>query len=211
MENTELIACRECDALHQHVRLGKNTSARCVRCGAVLYRYFSGNVDYLLMIALTSVVLFLLANSLPIVELKAKGLTNQATLIGGISHLWASQGPLIAILVTAAVMLAPLLECVAFIYLLVPLRLGRIAPGFHQILRIIQLVQPWGMLEVFMLGVIVTLIKLSSFARIIPGPALFAFSALTFLLTALSAFDPHHLWRLVQRQQTAKAGEKVTQ
>ncbi len=204
MEKIELIACRECDALHQKIPLAKNNRARCLRCGAVLYQYFSGNLDYLLMITITSAVLFLTANSLPIVELNVKGLTNQATLIGGIAHLWSSHRHLVAVLVSGVVMVAPLLECLAFIYLLVPLRFGHRVPGFHSILRIIQLIRPWGMLEVFMLGLVVTLVKLSGFARIIPGPALFAFSLLTFLLALLSAFDPRHLWSMVDHQQTVK-------
>ncbi len=208
MEKIELIACRECDALHQKIAVEKNKSARCVRCGAVLSQYFSGNLDYLLMITLTSTVLFLTANSLPIVELNAKGLTNHATLIGGIAHLWANHRYLVAMLVAGVVMIAPLLECLAFIYLLVPLRLGRTVPGFHRILRTIQLIRPWGMLEVFMLGLVVTLVKLSGFARIIPGPALFAFSLLTFLLAVISNFDPHHLWRLADHQRAAKWLEK---
>jgi len=54
--------------------------------------------------------------------------------------------------------------------------------------------RPWGMIEVFMLGVLVTLVKLSGVARVIPEVSLFAYGALTVLLAAVTAFDLRGLW-----------------
>jgi paraquat-inducible protein A len=47
---------------------------------------------------------------------------------------------------------------------------------------------------VFMLGVLVSLVKLSDLGTIVPGVALWAFGALTVLLAAILMFDPRHLW-----------------
>ena len=51
------------------------------------------------------------------------------------------------------------------------------------------------MIEVFLLGVLVAIVKLSSMAAVVPGTALWAFVALTFLLTAVLSFDPRRLWQ----------------
>jgi paraquat-inducible protein A len=60
-----------------------------------------------------------------------------------------------------------------------------------------QSLRPWGMVEVFLLGVLVAIVKLSAMARVIPGPALWAFVGLTVLLTVLVSFNPGALWRAV--------------
>ena len=52
------------------------------------------------------------------------------------------------------------------------------------------------MIEVFLLGVLVAIVKLSSMATVIPGPALYAFMALTVLLTAVLSFNPRGFWEM---------------
>ena len=54
------------------------------------------------------------------------------------------------------------------------------------------------MIEVFLLGVLVSLVKLSSTASILPGVALWAFAVLTVLLAAILMFEPRHLWDLAE-------------
>jgi paraquat-inducible protein A len=81
------------------------------------------------------------------------------------------------------------------IYLLLPLRSGRVAPGAHRILRIVQATRPWGMVEVFLLGVLVSLVKLAHVAVIHPGPALWAFGALMVTMaSAAMTFDARAVW-----------------
>jgi paraquat-inducible protein A len=87
-----------------------------------------------------------------------------------------------------------LCELLALLYVLLPLRSGYVPPGFNGLLRGIQFVRPWGMIEVFMLGVLVTLVKMVSIARVIPEAALFAFGALTLMFAVVVSFDPRALW-----------------
>jgi paraquat-inducible protein A len=61
------------------------------------------------------------------------------------------------------------------------------------------------MVEVFMLGVVVTTVKMVSLAHVIPGPALFAFGALTIMLGAVSLFDPHALWNICDEANMRRA------
>ena len=65
--------------------------------------------------------------------------------------------------------------------------------------RAIQSVRPWGMIEVFLLGVLVAIVKLSSMATVVAGPALWAFVALTVLLTAVLSFNPNAFWEMTFR------------
>lgn len=77
--------------------------------------------------------------------------------------------------------------------------------------RAMQSLRPWGMVEVFLLGVLVALVKLSSIATVIPGPALWAFMALTVLLTAILAFDPRGFWEMLDEAQKREVGVEVAE
>ena len=89
----------------------------------------------------------------------------------------------------------PLLEAAAFCYVLLPLRFRRLAPGAPLVLRAMQAVRPWVMVEVFMLGVLVAFVKLASLATVVAGVGLWAFAATMLLITAMApAFDAEHVW-----------------
>jgi paraquat-inducible protein A len=64
------------------------------------------------------------------------------------------------------------------------------------------------MIDIFLIGVLVAIIKLSSMATVLPGPALWAFMALTVLLTMVIAFDPRRLWEMVDGVDDAAAGKQ---
>jgi paraquat-inducible protein A len=50
------------------------------------------------------------------------------------------------------------------------------------------------MVEIFLLGVIVAFVKLTSMATVVPGIALWAFGALAFALTAMFSFNPRCIY-----------------
>jgi paraquat-inducible protein A len=197
MEQDKYVACEICDTVHHKQHLAGLAVARCTRCGSVLYRHVGlRSVDRQLAIAFGALITFLIANAFPIVELETNGLTTRTTLIEAIANLVSGDRTLIAVMVALATIVFPLMEMLALIYLLLPLRLGRRSPGFDVVLRTIEAVRPWGMIEVFMLGVLITVVKMTSIARVIPEIALFAFGVLSFLIAALVSFDPRDLWDL---------------
>ena len=138
--------------------------------------------------------LFLLANAFPLVGLEVQGQRNATDLLGAVRALWDQDMQLVAglDLMTA---LSPAIEISGMIYLLLPLRLGRLPPGAGRMLRFLQAVKPWGMVEVFMLGVLVSLVKLAHLASIVPGIALWSFGGLILPLAASAAsFNPHEVY-----------------
>ncbi|MCC8404132.1 paraquat-inducible protein A [Paraburkholderia sp. MMS20-SJTN17] len=194
MEHDNLIACHECDTLFSKPRLVGRTAARCPRCGATLYLAVSRKLDAICALTLAALITFVIAQGFPIVELETNGITSQTTLFGALVALWGEDMQIVAVMVFCSTILFPLTELVALLYLLVPLRAGYVPPYFNRVLRAIQFVRPWGMIEVFMLGVLVTLVKMVSLARVIPEAALFAFGALTLMFAVVLTFDPRVLW-----------------
>ncbi|MDI9690384.1 paraquat-inducible protein A, partial [Burkholderia cenocepacia] len=88
------------------------------------------------------------------------------TLIGAIDALWRQDMAIVGVMVFCSTVLFPLVEMAALLYVLLPIRRGIVPPGLNLVLRTIQLVRPWGMIEVFMLGILVTIVKMVSLARV---------------------------------------------
>ena len=145
---------------------------------------------------IAALITFCIAQAFPVIALETNGIASQTTLLGAVQALWAGHMRLVAIMVLGSSVLFPLIELLAFLYVLVAVRMGRRPPHFNQMLRLIQFVRPWGMIEVFMLGVLITILKMVSIAQVIPGIGLFAFGALTVMLAVIAAFDPGMLWEV---------------
>ena len=191
-----MIACHECDLLLREPALPPGGRAFCPRCGAVACSRSRGTIDHTLAWSATVLVLLVLANAFPIVSLQVGPHATQSTLMGGARSLYEQGMPAVAALVLVTLVIAPALIFSLLIYLLAPVRLGRMAPGFAPLLRCIRKLGPWQMFDVFMLGIIVSVVKLAQLASVVPGPGLWAFLALMFAaVAAAGSFDPEAIWR----------------
>lgn len=197
-----LLVCEECDLLLEEQTISPNAMATCPRCGHVLHRYQPEGLQRSLVFALTAAVLFVISNAFPIVGLTSQGLESSTSLLGMVDSLFRDDMTLVAILVFTTTFLMPALVIGALIYLLLPLRLGYALPQMPAVFRMMHLSKPWAMVEVFMLGLIITISKLNALATVLPEIALWSFVCLMFALTAAAAnFDPRTFWDEIEKLQ----------
>ena len=194
IEVPEAIVCESCDAVYRRRPLRRREVSHCPRCGAELERHVGAQRERLLPLSLASLAMFLVANVFPIVEIELRGLRSQTTLAGAVIALAGEGRELVALLVLFTTLVFPLVQMLSLVWLLIPLARRRRPMGFTFLVQTMQTLRPWGMVEVFLLGVLVAVVKLSGMATVLPGPALWAFMALTVLLTAVLAFDPRGFW-----------------
>ncbi|MBK5914562.1 paraquat-inducible protein A [Rhodocyclus purpureus] len=195
--SARLTVCHECDALLQEVPQAEGGgNAICPRCGAGLYRLGPDKLQVLLALSLSALILLLLSNLFPVVGLNIQGHQVETTVFGAAGQLWRDDMPVVAGLLLATTVLIPLIEMLALAWMLLPLCLGRRPPAFVLLFRGLRLAQPWAMVEVFILGVLVSLVKLSHLADVLPGTAIWCFGALMLVLAVLSSLLDHRvLWR----------------
>jgi paraquat-inducible protein A len=204
MAEAKLIACHECDLLQREVHLPRGGIVRCGRCGAELFRSHPDSFERTLALTSCAILLFVIANCFPIIGLKLQGQVIQTTLFHTVQTLWNEEMKSVGILVFVTTMLMPALELAALTYLLVPLKFGRAPRHFAAMFRMLQVVKPWGMVEVLMLGVLVSLVKLANLAGVVPGIALWSFGALMCVMAAIaSVLDPRDLWTRVAAARKA--------
>lgn len=192
---TEFAACPDCDLLFTPPRLGKGEKARCPRCGAVLLERKAHGLEHPLALALTSLVLFVLANCSTLLQMKIGGRTQAGAIITGVTELYHQGFGALAALVFVVAILAPLVKILCVLYVLLPLRIGLRLPEAHRVFRIFETLHPWAMTEVYMLGILVAVVKLRDLAVLEPGVALYSFTVLIVTMAATdAALDEHEVW-----------------
>lgn len=193
-DDDHLVACEHCDALYRRLPLPPKAVARCLRCDGVLYRNRPLDLDLQLALAVAGLIVLVIANAYPIVEIELQGTRNEAGLWGAILASYDSGVGFVAVVAAATLFFFPLLQLMLLLWVLLPLRNGQRPPGFVWSMHALRLMRPWSMVEVFMLGVLVSVVKLAGMAAIVPGIGLWGFAVLTLILTALSNFDLDDLW-----------------
>ena len=198
---SSLIACHCCDLLNHLADLKVGCTACCSRCGAVLYHRKKDSINRTLALTVTALILYLIANTHPFLGFKIGPQIQETTLITGVYELY-SQGMLIlASLVLFTVIAAPSIQLLCLLYILIPFVGNRRAILAAPVFRLFHQLQLWKMTEIFMLGILVSMIKLLKMATIIPGIASFAFLAFIFFSAAISVqLDSHLVWEKIDTQ-----------
>lgn len=194
-----VIACLDCDLLQRIPEVPTGASVRCPRCDKELWRHKPDSLNRTFAMTLAALVLYIIANAVPMLGLHAVGREAFTTVIGGAEQLWFDGQQLVAVLVLFAAVIAPALQ-ILFLLLIV-LGCQRQRPPFWvgMCLRNLHFTRTWSMIEVMLLGVLVSLTKIAEYASIIMGEAFFALFALVILLAAIqSSFDPREVWQRIE-------------
>jgi paraquat-inducible protein A len=194
MAISHLIVCEHCDAVYRRLLLVDGETALCPHCGAELYHSRRVNLDWMLAMTLTAAVVFVIANAYPIAILDLQGRSNAARLWDAVLITYDSgMGP-IAIVAAGTAFFLPLVEIILLLYVLLPLRAGWVASEFPLAMRLLRLARPWSMVEVFMIGTLVSVVKLQGYADVSLQPGMWGFAVLTVLMAALQQHHLHELW-----------------
>ena len=148
-----------------------------------------------LAFSLAALILYFPANFYPVVTAEYRGQHSQTTLFQGISSLYAHKEYFIASLIFCTSILTPLLKIIGLIFITLSLRWPDWKKTRTWIYKIIRLIDPWNMLEVFLLAICVSMIEMGEVATVHPGRGVFAFAlAVVLTLLATLSFDPRLIW-----------------
>jgi paraquat-inducible protein A len=190
------LLCPQCDLLIAPLGVGADQQARCPRCRVELDRGTRVSREAALAIAVGAVPLWFVMNAFPLVTLTLGGVRRESTLFGAALALLENGIPALAALVVLTAILAPAAEIVLAVYILARLdgllrtgRLGRAVRWFRHIKRL-------NMIDVFLLGCLVSVVKLSHLADLVVGPALWACALVLPALAFVTVYvHPQRLFR----------------
>ncbi len=194
----DLAICTYCDAVHRRAPVPGRATARCIACDAPLYRA-NKDVTAMLAITLTAAAGFVVANLFPLMTLQLSGQQTKATLGAAIVAAWDKHIPFVGVALATALIVLPLLELGLLLWILVPLALRTVPPGFRYVMRFMTALKPWRMVEVFMLGIVISIVKLSNIATAVLGWGAFGVIVMVLAMASLGSFDHATLWERVEK------------
>lgn len=194
------MACPDCDLLNRVPELAPGESANCSRCDCILSRFPPNCIDRVLALNFTAIVLYIIACYFPFLSFGKAGIEVDTHLVSGIIGL-ADQGMyLLAAVVSFTTVLVPSFVMFGLCYLLIPLRYNRRLSGASAIFRWLMRLEPWNMVEIFMIGIIVAAVKLHKLADLSPDLAAWAFMALIFVIAWIfNTLEPRIIWEKLER------------
>jgi paraquat-inducible protein A len=199
---SQLIACRVCGQVHQAEPVGTGMVALCCRCGSAIERRSHDSLHRTAAFSLAALILYLPANVFPILHMEIYGASTDNTVWQGAKRLFEDGQWVVAVIVFLASIFIPLLKLLGLFFLATTARIHwpRLRRLRTRLYQFIEGIGRWAMLDVFVLAVLVSLVKLQQLATIIAGPGLVAFSGVVVCtLLASASFDPQLIWEQEER------------
>jgi paraquat-inducible protein A len=151
-----------------------------------------------LALALAAAILFVIANTLPLMDLSVVGRSTSTTIAGGASEMWLRGDPVTGVLVAFCAVLAPAGYLLCVLALLVAARCSPAPAWAAYLIRWLRRLQAWSMLEVMLLGILVALMKIAQTATVETGLGMLALGTLVILYPAiLQKFNVHEIARKI--------------
>ncbi len=196
---TGLRLCRDCDLLVKIPSFenspGWKQQAVCPRCGYCLEQHQPSSVLISLALVVTGLLLFLPANMLPVLSMEIMGNVRQSTVMVGALALHDEGLIVVAWLVIATAIVIPLLRLLILFYVLLAVITASMHRTAARMFRWYTHLGEWGMMEIYVLSVLISIIKLADMANVNIGYGLYCFVALMLVELIISIYlNPHALW-----------------
>jgi len=194
----EIVACPECDLLLRLPEPPVGGKARCPRCGDTLATNPADPLDRPLALVLAAAIVYVVANVTDLMGLSVVGRRASTTIVGGVIEMWQQGETITALIVAFCAVVAPGAYILLMLLVLLAARRPPAGPWVGELLRWAEVMQPWSMGEVMILGILVALIKIAELATVDPGIGMFAVGALVVPFTSITVtFDPREIWRRI--------------
>ena len=171
--------------------------SKCPRCHSRLYTRKPDSIENTMALLIAAMALYIPSHLLPMLTITEFGLAIDKTIIAGMMAFWAEGAYPIALVIFCASILIPILKIGALLWLCAAAK-GMINPSpgaLTKIFHVTEMLGRWSMIDIFVVGILVSLVQFGNYTAIVPGPGALAFAAVVMLtMFAAMNFDPRLLW-----------------
>ena len=194
----DTLGCPHCDLLVHLGDLRVGQVATCPRCGGFLTRRRADALDKTAAYSLAGLVMLSLSCAFPFLSFAQAGLESRITLLQTPGMLWENGLPAVAVLVAAFIIIIPALVMLLMLVICLQLRWQRWSPWLVPAGRWAFRLRHWAMVEVFIIGVIVSLVKIAHMASVGMGVSFWSYIAFSLLFTfAVATIDRYQTWQAI--------------
>lgn len=189
-------------ACHLCYKLAPVEIHHCPRCGSALHARKTDSLQRTIALLITSCLLYIPANTLPIMYTDQLGSTEASTIMGGVVLLIKLGSIPVALVIFIFSVMVPSAKLLAMFYLVWSVSHGeRVSPAQRSMLyRITEFVGKWSMVDVFVVAILVALVNLGGLLVIRPGIAALAFAGVVIVtMVAAESFDSRLMWDVLEK------------
>ena len=198
-----LVACHFCDTL-SHVPQNsdgiKNADVRCPCCNSSIHSRIPNSLSKTWALLIAAIILYIPANTLPIMTVVLWGDGQPDTIMSGVIHLMDGGMWPLALLIFVASIFIPILKLLILTGLMLSISFkSHWRPRDRTILyRVTEFVGRWSMIDIFVIGILVSLVQFGNTASVSPDIGALSFAAVVILtMFAAHTFDPRLIWDVI--------------
>ena len=199
-----IIICPACDLVLRRTEVEVGERLICPRCGETLRTPKANSVEKALALSLTGLFLFFPAIFKPLMTLQVAGLEHAGSVWSSALEMIKGGYPSAGIMVLLTAVIIPLIKLLLLFWTSVEIYLRRQGPHTAQLFRLYHHLDEWGMLEVYLIGILVTIIKLMHMASIRYDLGFWCFIGLMATVLGSSlVIDEEVFWEALDRRNQA--------
>ncbi|OJA04672.1 paraquat-inducible protein A [Halomonas sp. QHL1] len=209
-QRRRLRACHECDWISALPPLNSGEKASCPRCSHVLVKRHRYPAQRSMALAIASLIALIVAVSFPFISFTVSGVSNRIELTQTATTLIGFHQPVVAIAVIMTIVVLPAVYLLGVFWLQFGLLRDRPLPYSRDIARSLAHLTPWMMADVFIIGALVSLIKIAGLADVEIGISFWAFCAFALLLLMTTqSLDADWMWFSLEGEPLAPEGTQT--
>jgi len=207
---SKLTACPDCDLLISEETLSAGEKARCPRCGTVIRIFINNSIDKTIALAVTGLLLYIPAMLMPLMTFEIMDMRGSGNVIDSVVVLFENKHSFVAIMVLLTSVFFPVFKLFLLFIVGFCLKHRYYPKSLPALFRAYQHLAEWGMVEVYMLGILITIIKMHSMAAIEYNVGFFCFTALVFITAGSSVMlDEHEFWQKIEKNTRPTGTQKT--
>ncbi len=201
IDTDKIILCPDCDLLLEKVPVESGSKLICPRCACVLVSPKENSVEKTMALTVAGLLMYIPANFLPLLTFDAAGLKSTGSIWESWLSLADSGFVFTGVMVLLTSILIPLIKLLILLVITITIHLGRSTRATALLFRWYHHLDEWGMLEVYMIGILVTIIKMLHMAHVEYDTGFFCFiGLLSATLCSSAAMDVNLFWEEIGDQ-----------
>lgn len=193
------VACPDCDLLMPKLRPVKGHKTVCPRCGSILMHHCQDTVSRSLALSLSGLLLFLPAVFMPLMTFSTLGMSESDNIVETILEFIHREYYIVAVAVFFSAILFPLLKLSLLTGISFSLKTNRYYKALGKSFRLYNHLEEWAMTEVYLLGIMITVIKMHQTTDISYNTGFFCFIGLVICTMASSlSVCKESFWNLIE-------------
>ena len=205
-----ITACPGCDLLIPVAHVPDDHYSTCGRCGTVLFKSRHNSIDRVTALGFAGLLLYPLAIFLPLMTLSSLGMKEQSSVFESAIDFYLNEHYIVSIITFLTAVIVPFLKLLIPFVTALSIKFGKHPPGLISAFKLHKHLEEWGMVEIFLLGILITLIKMGDVAKVHFNLGFFSFIGLVLLSMAVSVcIDRKLFWQCLDRSPPPESDAEI--